>query len=201
MASSPAPRPSAARRPGGRTAQVRARILTATAQLIAEHGITGFGYEAVAELAGVHKSSVYRNWPDHAQLVRDALLEAAGEMASLADTGDLRRDLVDFLVALGESLNSPRGQALWQAARSARGNPATLGTVTEIFEQRSSFIEERLKNAVAQGQLPAADSYLVTQMLSGPVHAYIDQGVRPFTRTEAERITDVVLAGLRHTAS
>lgn len=42
---------------------------------------------------------------------------------------------------------------------------------------------------------------LVTQLLSGPAYSYVDQGLRPFTRTEAERITDIVLAGIRHTAS
>jgi len=191
----------AARRPGGRTARVRERILAATAELVARHGFVGFGYEDVAELAGVHKTSVYRNWPDRDALVSEALLWNVEGMVSIADTGDLRRDLVDFLTALGESLNSPRGQALLQAARSAHENPATRRTVTAIFQQRTDLVTRRVDSAVVRGELPPVDSYLVTQMLSGPAYSYVDHGLRPFTRTEAERITDVVLAGIRHTAS
>lgn len=198
MANGPEAGP-AARRPGGRTARVRARILAATAELVARHGIAGFGYEEVAALAGVHKTSVYRNWPDRDTLVSEAILRNAEDMVSIADTGDLRRDLVDFLVMLAESLDSPRGQALLQATRSARENPATRRTVTAIFERRTALVRGRLHSAVARAELPPVDGYLVTQMLSGPVYGYVDQGLRPFTRAEAERVTDVVLAGIRQT--
>lgn len=194
------PDSQATRRPGGRTARVRAQILAATAELVARHGVAGFGYEDVAELAGVHKTSVYRNWPDRDALVSEAILRGAEDMLSVPDTGDLRRDLADFLVALGESLASARGQALVQAARAARENPATREAVTAVYEQRTALMRERLDRAVAGGDLPPVDGYLVTLLLSGPVYGYHDQGLRPFTRAEAERITDIVLAGLRQIA-
>ncbi len=191
------PRPTA-RRPGGRTAHVRAQILAATAELVARQGLAGFGYEDVAELAGVSRTSVYRNWPDRDTLVSEAILRNAAGMVSVADTGDLRADLVEFLVTLGESLHSPHGRALLQAARAARENPETRRTVTEIFQQRTTVVQERLDSAVERGELPPVDGYLLAQMLAGPVHSYADQGLRPFTRVEAERITDVVLAGIRN---
>lgn len=191
---------SAARRPGGRTARVREQILAATVELVARHGFAGFGYEDVAELAGVNKTSVYRNWPDRDELVSEAILHGVEGLVSVADTGDLRRDLVDFLTMLGETLNSPRGSALLHATRSARENPATRRTVSTIFQRRIDLVARRLDDAVARGELPPVDSYLVTQLLSGPVYSYVDQGLRPFTRTEAERITDIVLAGIRHPA-
>lgn len=81
----------------------------------------------------------------------------------------------------------------------AQENPATRRTVTAIFEQRTGLIQRRLDSAVAHGDLPAHDSYLTTQLLCGPVYGYLDQGLQPFTRAEAERIADIVLAGIRHT--
>src|SRR6184192_227689 len=150
---SPATHPGA-RRPGGRNALVRARILDATAELVARNGMAGFGYEDVAELAGVHKTSVYRNWPDRDALVSEAILRDAEGMASLADTGDLRADLVNFLVTVAESLTSSHGQLLLQAVRSAHGNPATRRTVAAIFEQRSDLVQRRVDSAVARGELP-----------------------------------------------
>lgn len=192
---------SVARRPGGRTARVRTRVLAATAELLAQHGINGFSYEDVAETAGVHKTTIYRNWPDRDALVGETILQAAEDMAPIADTGDLRHDLVEFLTALAESMRSLRGRALWQVSRSAQEDPETRRTATAIFEQRVALVQQRVDSAVADGELPPVDGYLFTELLAGPVHAYVTRGLRPFTRAEAERIVDVVLAGIRQTAS
>ena len=191
-------RPSA-RRPGGRTARVRAQILAATAELVARDGIAGFRYEEVAELAGVHKTSVYRNWPDREELVVEALLQYADDLGSVADTGDLRRDLVDFLMALAESLGRPTSRALVLATQAAHESPAVRRAATRILEVRAGGMGRRVDLAVDRGELPPVDRSLFGEMLSGPVHLVVNRGIRPFTRADAERIVDVVLAGVRAT--
>ena len=193
-------RRSPARRPGGRNALVRARILAATAELVARYGIAGFRYEEVAELAGAHRTSVYRNWPDREELVAEALLQYAEDLASIADTGDLRRDLVDYLTALASGLDTPFGQALGLAIQPTRESPTVRQTVARILEQRGAAIRQRVNVAVDRGELPPFDSTFLGEMLSGPVHLIVNRGMRPFTRTDAERIVDVVLAGIRATA-
>jgi AcrR family transcriptional regulator len=199
MADGTANRPSA-RRPGGRNAMVRAKILGATAELVARDGIAGFRYEEVAERAGVHKTSVYRNWPDREELVTDALLQYAEDLASIADTDDLRRDLVDYLVAIAKGLDTPFGQALELAIQPAHQNPAVRQTVARILEQRGVAMRRRVNLAVDRGELPPVDSVFLGEMVSGPVRLIVNRGVRRFTRTDAERIVDVVLAGIRATA-
>ncbi|MGV0810764.1 TetR/AcrR family transcriptional regulator [Mycolicibacterium boenickei] len=189
-----------ARRPGGRNARVRAQILGATVELVARDGIAGFRYEEVAELAGVHKASVYRNWPDREELVAEALLRYAEDLASIADTGDLRRDLVDYLVALAGGLDTTFGQALELAIQPTRDNAAVRQTVARILEQRGAATQRRVDLAVDRGELPPVDSAFLGEMISGPVRLIVNRGVRPFTRTDAERIVDVVLAGIRGTA-
>ncbi|MER5908257.1 TetR/AcrR family transcriptional regulator [Streptomyces mirabilis] len=194
-----APRPVTARRPGGRTARTRARILEATLHLVARDGIAGLRYEEVAELAGVHRTSVYRNWPDREELVTAALLRYSGSV-ELEDTGDLRHDLVDYLVALADLLSTTTGRAMQRVIQSARENPEVALPVNRIFEQRLAGLQQVVDHAVARGELPPVDGYFLAEMLTGPVHLYVSRGLHPFTRAEAERITDVVLAGLRHTA-
>jgi len=190
---------TAARRPGGRTARTRARILEATLHVVARDGIAGLRYEEIAELAGVHRTSVYRNWPDRDDLVNAALLQYSGTV-ELEDTGDLRHDLVDYLVALAELLSTTTGRAMQRAIQSARENPEVAVSVHRIFEQRLAALQQVVDHAVARGELPPVDGYFLAELLTGPVHLYVSRGLRPFTRAEAERITDVVLAGLRHTA-
>jgi AcrR family transcriptional regulator len=193
-------RPSA-RRPGGRTARVRAQILAATAELVARDGIAGFRYEEVAELAGVHKTSVYRNWPDREELVAEALLQYAEDLACITDTGDIRRDLVDYLAALASGLDTPFGQALMLAVQPTHENAVVRQTVARILEERGAALRQRVHLAVDRCELPPVDSAFLGEMISGPVHLIVNRGIRPFTRPDAERIVDVVLAGVRATSA
>jgi AcrR family transcriptional regulator len=189
-----------ARRPGGRNALVRAQILGATAELVARDGIAGFRYEEVAELAGVHKTSVYRNWPDREELVAEALLQYAEDLASITDTGDIRRDLVDYLAALASGLDTPFGQALMLAVQPTHENAVVRQTVARILEERGAALRQRVHLAVDRDELPPVDSAFLGEMISGPVHLIVNRGIRPFTRPDAERIVDVVLAGIRASA-
>jgi AcrR family transcriptional regulator len=189
------------RRPGGRNARFREHVLDAVVMLVAEQGIAGFTYDNVAELAGVHRTSVYRNWPDRHQLVSEALLRRTGSHARLEDTGDLRQDLVDFLLAFAGSLSTPMGWAVWHAIHAARQNSELLETVEAVAAPRLEMIRRRLDSAVERGELPAVDAYFVAEMLTGPAYFYVSRGVRPFRTAEAERIVDVVLGGIQRTAS
>jgi AcrR family transcriptional regulator len=191
-------RPSA-RRPGGRTARVRAQILAATAELVARDGIAGFRYEEVAELAGVHKTSVYRNWPDREELVVEALLQYADDVGSVGDTGELRRDLVDFLMAIADALDRPIARALALATQATHESPAVRRVATRILEERAAGTRRRVDLAIDRGELPPVDCSLLGEMISGPVHLIVNRGIRPFTRADAERIVDVVLAGIQAT--
>ncbi|GAA4939594.1 hypothetical protein GCM10023224_21380 [Streptomonospora halophila] len=179
---------------------MRAQILAATAELVARDGIVGFRYEEVAELAGVHKTSVYRNWPDREELVADTLLSYAEDLASVADTGDIHRDLADFLVALADGLRTPFGRALEQALQPTLQSPPAQQVLTRIFDQRVAAIRRRLEVAADRGELPRVDSAFLAEMISGPMHLIVNRGVRPFTRADAKRIVDVVLGGIRATA-
>jgi AcrR family transcriptional regulator len=186
-----------ARRPGGRTARVRERTLQATAELVARHGISGLRYEDVAELAGVSRTSVYRNWPDPGKLISDALSAFAENAVPMPDSGDIRADLVQFLMTLVAAHSTPQGRALVQAVGTARDHADVQQTVNDVFERRLSVLRHRFDKAIERGEVPDVDVYFVAEMLTGPVHLWLIRGVRPFTRADAERISDVVLAGIR----
>ncbi|MGV0643086.1 TetR/AcrR family transcriptional regulator [Mycolicibacterium sp. XJ2546] len=179
---------------------MRDQILSATAELVARHGIAGFRYEEVAELAGVHRTSVYRNWPDREKLVAAALLQYAEQLASITDSGDLRNDLVGYLMGIASGLQTPFGRALEQAMKLTEDNPAVRQTVTMILKERGAALQHRVDLAEDRGELPAVDSVFLGEMMAGPVRLIINRGTRTFTRKDAERIVDVVLAGIRATA-
>ncbi|MGW7599774.1 TetR/AcrR family transcriptional regulator [Streptomyces antimycoticus] len=185
-----------ARRPGGRTARVRRRILEATAELIARNGVGGLRYDQVAELAEVNRTSIYRNWPDRTTLVADALATFGADAAPLHDSGDLHADLVDFLEALAAATASPQGRAMLNVVAAARENPELRPVVDEVFDRRLATLRDRLQVAVKRGELPATDLSLLGAMLTGPVQLFVSRGARTFTRADAQQVTSLVLAGV-----
>ncbi|MEU5261604.1 TetR/AcrR family transcriptional regulator [Amycolatopsis sp. NPDC021455] len=189
-----------ARRPGGRTARVRRRILEAAAELIARDGIGGLRYDQVAELAEVNKTSVYRNWPDRTALVADALATYGAAAAPLPDSGDIDADLVDFLEALAATTASAQGRALLAVVAAARENPELRAVVDEVYDRRLATLRDRLQTAVERGELPAIDLSFLGEMLTGPVQLFVSRGAREFTRADARQVSAIVLAGVRATA-
>ncbi len=190
-----------ARRPGGRTARVRRRILEAAAELIAREGIGGLRYDQVAELAEVNKTSVYRNWPDRTRLVADALADFGAAAAPLHDSGDIDADIVDYLEALGAATASPQGRALLTVVASARENPELRAVVDEVYDRRLATLRDRLRTAVERGELPAIDLSLLGELLTGPVQLFASRGGRTFTRADAQQMSAIVFAGVRATAA
>ena len=66
-------------------------VLAATAELLVERGYAALTTDAVALRAGASKATIYRRWPNKAQLVRATLDAAdAARNASMPDTGALR---------------------------------------------------------------------------------------------------------------
>ena len=67
-------------RPGGRSARVRAGVLAAARELVAEQGYEPVSIEQIAARAGVHKTTVYRRWPTKARPTRPEAPETRARM-------------------------------------------------------------------------------------------------------------------------
>jgi len=84
-----------------RVERTRRLVLAAAVELVAEVGFGRVSMEGIAARAGVARSTLYRNWDDLPQLIREALRSQAAE-GDDPDTGDLREDLLAYLrVAAG----------------------------------------------------------------------------------------------------
>src|SRR5580692_11427023 len=57
--------------PPGRGPRMRAAVLAATLAELADTGYAALTIEAIARRAGVHKTTIYRHWPDRESLVAD----------------------------------------------------------------------------------------------------------------------------------
>ncbi|GGS05150.1 TetR/AcrR family transcriptional regulator [Streptomyces rubiginosohelvolus] len=149
----PPPNGAPDRRPGGRTARIRAQVLDAVRAELGEHGYEGLTMEAVAARAGVHRTTVYRRWQDVGGLLAD-VLDAAGEDDwAPPDTGSLRGDLTALNGEIHDSLvvRPSIPQALVAASfRSARAADAQQ----RLWEDRYQRCEAIVERAVERGELP-----------------------------------------------
>ncbi|QUQ63834.1 TetR family transcriptional regulator [Kutzneria sp. CA-103260] len=73
----------------------------------------------VSERSGVSEVTIYRRWGTVESLMLDVAITQLTEEAPFPDTGDLRRDLLDWVSGVAASVKSPEGFALYRALAAA----------------------------------------------------------------------------------
>lgn len=76
-----------------RSAQSHQAILEATLALFVEEGLQGLSMEAIAERAGVGKTTIYRRWSSKEAVIKEAL-DLLRADKPLPNTGNIRQDLL-----------------------------------------------------------------------------------------------------------
>lgn len=188
-------------RPGGRSARVRAQVIEATLRLLVEKGYSGLRFEDVAAASGVHKTSIYRRWGTRSELVIDVVQSFAEKSIPIADTGNLRDDLVELVNAVASALQSLEGRALVRTIMAAGSDSFDLAEFgRKVWAARTKAADALIRSAVERGELPEVDTYELLEALCAPAHMRIFLWGRPFRRRDAERHVDLILAGIEATA-
>ena len=161
-----------ARRPGGRSALVRAAVLAATVRELTEYGYTGMSAARIAERAGVNRTTIHRRWPDLEDLVAEALIERATDHIPMPDTGTIHGDLRMLLREIASYIDTAETRSrirtlVGDAARS----PAISAVLRRIFTTRFHQGEQVVARAVDRGELrgdiPAATIFAA---FTGPLY-------------------------------
>jgi AcrR family transcriptional regulator len=141
------------RRPGGRTARIRAQVLDAVRAELAEGGHERLTMEGVATRAGVHRATVYRRWRDVGGLLVD-VIDAAGEADwQPPDTGSLLADLTALNQEIQESLVARPSFAIALMAASFHSEQAARAQ-TRLWADRYAQCEILVERAIERGELP-----------------------------------------------
>jgi AcrR family transcriptional regulator len=173
-----AARPAAAgdadhrKRPRRRGEELYAAIFDATLAELAETGYSRLAMERVAARAGASKASLYKRWPNRAELVVAALRHQHGEPEPAPDTGNLRDDVLTLLRLGAARLDGIFGEAVRGLMAETLTDPDRTATVrANMFTNRDRLMREILDRAAARGDIRPA---VVTPQLAGLAPALVD---------------------------
>jgi len=194
-----APRtPSAPRSTDPRVRRSRAAVVAATLELLTERGVAATTIEAVAERSGVAKTTIYRHWPGHAELVLDAFATLLRPPAD-PGTGSLRGDLIDLVAGLAHAMSAgPAAGLMLSLIDAAERDPAYADLHRREARARHAVILDVIDRGIRRGELPAdTDPAEVLDLIAGPVfhRRAISQG--PLDTPFATRVVDRVLRAYR----
>jgi AcrR family transcriptional regulator len=135
--------------------RVRAAVLRAAFELLADRGYEGTTLPEVARRAGVHPTTVYRRWHSKQGLLTDAMLVYAAENIPTPDTGSLRGDLEQLLRQVINVLGQQSARALLSAvvADATAASSTLAGERTRYWHERFSHAKVIVERAVDRGEL------------------------------------------------
>lgn len=160
------------KRPGGRSARVRAAVLSATLDELVAVGYGMLTIESVAERAGVHKTTIYRRWGDRESLVLDAMLERGSREVPIPDTGSLRQDLLEYGRAVLASSAEPEVEAVVRTVAAFGDDDSKIAEASRTFwTARFALATRMVERAIERGEIPPRpDAALIAELVIAPIY-------------------------------
>jgi len=176
-----------------RQSELDARIKESAVSLLGELGFAGLSVNRICQRAGVPRPTFYRRWPSGVAALVEAFNDRF-EDALLADTGDVRADLLIFSIGIRNRYADPVVSVCLPAIYEARRvTPELVRPIGEAQRDRRKLNIGTLASALSeQGLHPVLSSYDIIFTLT----AAIDQGYlidRPVTDDFIARLVDALL--------
>lgn len=182
------------RRPGGRSARVRAAVLDATFETLLELGLRGLSVAEVAARAKVHPTTIYRRWGTRDALVVDAVLDWMVQQAPIPDTGSLDGDLLAFVRDSAALMATPQGGTLLKVAVAVADEPAMDQVRRDYWSRAFGIIGTIFERAAGRGELASGvDSALAGEILLGPLYVRVLMTGEPLDAGFLDGVVSTVL--------
>ena len=194
-----------ARRPMGRPRDERAdrAMLSATLELMAEHGVDGLRTDDVADRARVGKATIYRRYRSKEELVAAAVGRLVSEITVpheglTREEGSTREDLLALMRGAVDLYTGALAAGLMPSLVAAmRKSPELARTVREGFVAgRRTALREVLERGVARGDLASdLDFELALDVLAGPLFYRLLITGGPIDDQLAQGVVELILTG------
>jgi AcrR family transcriptional regulator len=185
------------RRPGGRSARVRADVLRAALEELAAVGYAQLTIEGIAQRAGVNKTTLYRRWGSRENLVLEAMLERGAEHVPIPDTGSLREDLLQYGREIATALaGAPEIRATVRATAGSDPDSQLAEASRRFWKTRLGLASEIVERAIERGEArPGVDRELVAELVVAPIYFRLLLSGEPLDDDFLERLGELVAGG------
>ncbi|GAB3587456.1 TetR/AcrR family transcriptional regulator [Amycolatopsis endophytica] len=138
-----------------RSEEARRAILDTALRICHRDGYRQVTIKAIADEAGVGRQTVYRWWPDRAQVLLDALIELREREPGLdRRTGDTLRDVERILARTFELTHESTGPALVGLMADAQDDPGLSDRLQgTVIGPRRDVLRDILLDGVEAGEL------------------------------------------------
>ncbi|AHH19461.1 putative transcriptional regulator, TetR family [Nocardia nova SH22a] len=190
-----------ARRGRGRrpAAQVRADAVAAAGALLLESGMGAFTIEAVAEKAGVSKTTLYKWWPSKGALALDGYFHAVESTLAFPDSGDIEADLITQLHAFVHLLTRTRaGRVMAELIGRAQTDPDLSAALLQHYsDPRRKLGADAVRRAQERGQIrPEVDPEVLVDQLWGACYHRLLLPSLPLTEEFATALVANLMRGI-----
>jgi AcrR family transcriptional regulator len=196
----PATKAKAAPRTPGRPRSEKARkaVIQSTLALLNRVGFNELRVEAVASRAGVGKATIYRWWPNKAELVIDSFVWAVEEELRFPSAGPVLESIHEQMRRWAVIFRSPLGQIVATVIGAGQSDPEILQAFRAHWvEPRRIEARRLLRLAMEHGEIrDDLDPDTVLDLLYGPLyvrlllkHAPLDEN---FVNTVFEVVSPVL---------
>lgn len=160
-----------AKKPPGRprSAQSQQAILQATLELLIEVGYERMSIEAIANRAGVGKTTIYRRYKTKAELVADAI-ESLREEVVIPDTGNLGSDIDALIQDAAQITLNPLGRQTVAMIISSASSNSQFAQIywTKYLQPRRQAFGVVIERAKVRNEIQTrVDPDLVFDIMSG----------------------------------
>lgn len=191
----------AGERPGpARNERVQHALLAAAADELTESGFDRFSLDRVARAAGSSKQTIYRWYASKSALIAECVLLGYLHTPEIPTTytGDVRRDITEWVRAFAHFASNPTTAAQLRATTAASAEDSIIAARfdSHIVSVTQATLVDRLKRGIADGQLrPGSPVGAVAQTAVGALL------YRTLTRQEldenfVEELVELLFEGL-----
>lgn len=170
-------------------------IAAAAISLIQEVGYERCTIEAIALKAGVSKATIYRRWKNKQEVIASAISRHAFSQTPCIDTGNLRDDLVELLLAKVKVLKGPDGAVIASIMSAAKMDAELAKAIPySVRDGESQVHEVILERAIKRGEISInANLELLAEITPAIMTYRIFMSQQPVTRKFIEALVDDVL--------
>lgn len=152
-----------------RVERSRQAVHAAVCEVLVAEGLTGLTVDRLAEVSGISRSTIYRNWPDLAALACDVFEDLMHRETAVLP-GDPREAITAYLEDYARRLNDPTYLAVLIALIEGSRRDEAFATVhREHFSATRSRAGELIRQGQAAGIIdPALDVQIGVEELVAP---------------------------------